>query len=45
MAERLRDVAQLAVHCKESCSPLFMPPLIKVTEALTAQADRLAAAG
>jgi hypothetical protein len=43
MAERMRDVAALAVHCRESCSPLFMPPLIKVTDALRMQADRLAA--
>jgi hypothetical protein len=42
--ERMRDLAALAVHCQAACSPLFMPPLIKVTEALTAQADRLAAA-
>jgi ferritin-like protein len=42
--ERLRDVAELAVHCRESCSPVYMPPLIKVTEALRTQADRLAAA-
>jgi len=42
--ERLRSVAELAVRCRESCSPLYMPPLIKVTEALRAQADRLAAA-
>lgn len=44
MEERLRDVAELAVRCRELCSPLFMPPLIKVTDALRAQADRLAAA-
>jgi hypothetical protein len=42
--ERLRDVAALAVQCREACSPLFMPPLIKVTDALKAQADRLHAA-
>ncbi|HJW22048.1 MAG TPA: ferritin-like protein [Candidatus Limnocylindrales bacterium] len=42
--ERMRDVAGLAVMCRESCSPLFMPPLIKVTDALKAQADRLHAA-
>jgi hypothetical protein len=44
MEERLRDVAELAVRCRELCSPLYMPPLIKVTDALRAQADRLAAA-
>jgi hypothetical protein len=42
--ERLRNVAELAVHCRESCSPIFMPPLIKVTDTLREQADRLAAA-
>lgn len=42
--ERLRSVAELAVKCRESCSPLYMPPLIKVTDALRTQADRLAAA-
>jgi len=42
--ERLRNVAELAVKCRESCSPIFMPPLIKVTDALRTQADRLAAA-
>jgi hypothetical protein len=42
--ERLRNVAELAVHCRESCSPIFMPPLIKVTDALRQQADRLAEA-
>ena len=42
--ERMRDVAELAVHCRESCSPLYMPPLIKVTDALREQADRLHAA-
>jgi Ferritin-like len=44
MEERLRTVAELAVHCREHCSVEFMPPLIKVTDALRAQADRLAAA-
>ena len=44
MEERLRTVAELAVHCREHCSVEFMPPLIKVTDALRTQADRLAAA-
>ena len=42
--ERMRTVAELAVMCRESCSPLFMPPLMKVTDALRSQADRLHAA-
>jgi hypothetical protein len=43
MEERLRTVAELAIHCREHCSVEFMPPLIKVTDVLRAQADRLAA--
>ena len=42
--ERMRDVAELATRCRDSCAPLYMAPLIKVTDALRAQADRLAAA-
>jgi len=44
MEERLRDLADLGVRCKEVCSPLYMPVLNNVTAALTAQADELAAA-
>ena len=44
MEERLRDVAELAVRCRDQCVPTFMMPLAKVTDALRAQADRLAAA-
>jgi hypothetical protein len=42
--ERLRDVAELATRCRDSCAPLYMAPLIKVTDALRARADQLAAA-
>jgi Ferritin-like len=42
--ERMRNVAELATRCRESCAPLYMAPLIKVTDALRQQADRLAAA-
>jgi hypothetical protein len=42
--ERMRDVAELATRCRDSCAPLYMAPLIKVTDALRAQADRLGAA-
>jgi Ferritin-like len=42
--ERLRTVAELATRCRDSCAPLYMQPLIKVTDVLRAQADRLAAA-
>jgi hypothetical protein len=44
MEERMRDVAELATRCRDACVPLYMAPLIKVTDALRAQADRLAAA-
>jgi hypothetical protein len=44
MEERLRDVAELAVRCRDQCVPTFMMPLAKVTDALRAEADRLAAA-
>lgn len=44
MEERLRDVADLAMRCRDQCVPTFMAPLAKVTDALRAQADRLAAA-
>ncbi|HJP89566.1 MAG TPA: ferritin-like protein [Candidatus Limnocylindrales bacterium] len=44
LEERLRDLAELGVRCRDVCSPLFMPVLNQVTAALTAQADELAAA-
>jgi hypothetical protein len=44
LEERLRDLAELGVRCREVCSPLHMPVLNQVTAALTAQADELAAA-
>ncbi len=44
MEERLRDVADLAMRCRDQCVPTFMLPLARVTDALRAQADRLAAA-
>lgn len=42
--ERLRDVADLAMRCREQCVITLMAPLAKVTDALNIQADRLAAA-
>jgi hypothetical protein len=42
--ERLRDVAELAMRCRDSCLVTFMAPLAKVTQLLRDQADRLAAA-
>jgi hypothetical protein len=42
--ERLRDVARLAMHCRDNCVVEYMAPLSKITTLLAAQADRLAAA-
>jgi len=44
MIERLREIAELATRCRDSCVPAFMPHVSRVTDALRAQADRLAAA-
>ena len=44
MEERLRDVADLAMRCRDQCVITYMAPLAKVADALRAQADRLAAA-
>jgi hypothetical protein len=44
LEERLRDLAELGVRCRDVCSPLHMPVLDQVTAALSAQADELAAA-
>ncbi len=44
MTERLREIAELATRCRDACVPAFMPHVARVTDALRAQADRLAAA-
>ena len=44
MEERLREIAELATRCRDACPPGFLPPVSRVTDALRAQADRLAAA-
>jgi hypothetical protein len=44
MEERLREIADLATRCRDACPVGFLPPVAKVTDALRAQADRLAAA-
>ena len=44
MEERLREVADLAMRCRDACIPTFLVPLSKVTDALRASADRLGAA-
>lgn len=45
MEERLREVADLAMRCRDACIPTFLVPLSKITDALRASADRLSAAG
>lgn len=42
--ERLREIADFATRCRDSCAPLYMAPLIKVTDALRASAEQLSAA-
>jgi Ferritin-like len=44
MEERMRVLAELAVHCQESCSPIHMPALMKITGSLGGLADQLAGA-
>jgi hypothetical protein len=44
MEERLRDIAELAMRCRDSCLPGFLVPLSRVTDALRRNADMLAAA-
>jgi hypothetical protein len=44
MEERMRLLAELGTRCREACSPLYMPIVAKVTEALTDLADQLAEA-
>jgi hypothetical protein len=44
MEERLREIADLATRCRDACPAGYLPPVSRVTDALRAQADRLAAA-
>jgi hypothetical protein len=44
MAERLREIAELATRCRNECVPAHLPALSLVTRALRQQADRLEAA-
>jgi Ferritin-like len=44
MTERLIEIADLATRCRDACIPSFMPHVARVTDALRAQAERLAAA-
>jgi hypothetical protein len=44
MAERLREIAELAVRCRNQCVPEYMPAISRVATALGQQAERLEAA-
>jgi len=44
MEERMRVLAELGIRCREVCSPLHMPVVTKITEALVDLADQLAEA-
>jgi hypothetical protein len=44
MEERMRLLAELGTRCREACSPLYMPTVAKITEALVDLADQLAEA-
>ena len=42
MEERMRVLAELATRCRDVCSPLYMPTVSKLAEALVDLADELA---
>jgi hypothetical protein len=42
MEERMRLLAELGTRCREVCSPLYLPTLTKITDALVDLADQLA---
>jgi len=44
MEERMRVLAELGARCKEVCSPMHLPAVTKVTNALVDLADQLAEA-
>ena len=44
MEERMRVLAELATRCREVCSPLHLPTVSKIAEALVDLADQLAEA-
>jgi hypothetical protein len=44
MVERMRELAELATRCRDSCAPLYLPALTKITDALSDLADQLAEA-
>jgi hypothetical protein len=44
MEERMRTLAELATRCRDVCSPLYMPTVSKIADALVNLADELAEA-
>ena len=44
MEERMRTLAELAMRCRDVCSPLYLPTVSKITDGLVELADELAAA-
>ena len=42
MEERMRTLAELATRCRDVCSPLFLPAVSKIADALVDLADELA---
>ena len=44
MEERMRTLAELAVRCRDVCSPLYLPTVAKIADALVDLADELAGA-
>ena len=44
MEERMRTLAELATRCRDVCSPLYLPTVARIADALVELADELAAA-
>ncbi len=42
MVERLREISELAVRCRDACMPAFMVDVARIAESIRSQADRLA---
>jgi hypothetical protein len=42
MEERMRTIAELAMRCRDVCSPLYLPTVSKIADALVDLADELA---
>jgi hypothetical protein len=41
MEERMHELSELATRCRDTCAPLYLPALTKVTDALNDLADQL----